>query len=283
MKVFYSMTQLMTSSKKIFFPFIFAFLLSISPAPGSSLQNDTRETFAKYADDAEKELVERRNGVLSFFREAGLPANQAALSRGDKVITNLNDKDETPGGIIHDWIGAVFIPGVRLENVVDTLLDYDSHDEIFSEVIDSRLENRSGNLLTVYMRFKKKEIITVVTDTRHEATLYPISGNKAQIFSRSTKINEVENFGKTNETVLPEGEDHGFLWRMHSYWSLEEGKNGVLVECRSITLSRDIPLGLAFIIGPIINRMPRESLESVLETLKAHLAHLTRSSSKAGS
>jgi len=29
--------------------------------------------------------------------------------------------------------------------------------------------------------------------------------------------------------------------------------------------------GLGLIIGPIINRMPRESLESVLETLKSYL------------
>ena len=44
---------------------------------------------------------------------------------------------------------------------------------------------------------------------------------------------------------------------MNSYWSLEERDNGVMVECRSITLTRDIPSGLGFIIGPIINRMPR--------------------------
>ncbi len=239
---------------------------------GSSLQTETKESFSRYAKNAEKELVLRGNGTLSFFRTADLPANQPGISRGEKVIINLNSEDETPGGIIHDWIGAVFIPGVRLKNVVDTLLDYDSHDQIFSEVIDSRLKNRSGDLLTVYMRFKKKEIITVVTDTWHEAALHSISGTRAQLFSRSTKINEVENFGEKNETVLPEGEDHGFLWRMNSYWSLEERENGVLVECRSITLSRDIPTGLGFIIGPIINKMPRESLESVLETLKAHLA-----------
>lgn len=260
-----------TAGNRIFLPSILLFLFFVSFASGSTLREQTKKAYSDYIEQAEKELTQRGNSAENFFRTADSPSIQPGINRGEKVITNLNGDDITPGGIIHDWTGAVFIPGVNLEETVEVLLDYNSHDEIFSEVIASRLKSRSGDSLSVYMRFRKKEIITVVTDTWHEATIHNISGNRAQLFSRSTKINEVKNFGESNETLLPEGDDSGFLWRMNSYWSLEEKDSGVLVECRSITLSRDIPAGLGFIVGPILNRMPRESLESVLETLKAYL------------
>ncbi len=37
----------------------------------------------------------------------------------------------------------------------------------------------------------------------------------------------------------PEGKDRGFLWRLNSYWRYQQVDGGVLVECESLTLSRE--------------------------------------------
>jgi hypothetical protein len=37
------------------------------------------------------------------------------------------------------------------------------------------------------------------------------------------------------------------------------------VECRAISLSRNVPLGLGWMIEPIIQKLPRESLIKTLE------------------
>ena len=70
---------------------------------------------------------------------------------------------------------------------------------------------------------------------------------------------------------MPEGQDSGFLWRLNGYWSIQEGDGGVYVECRSVTLTRGVPLGLGWIVKPFTLSLPRDSLVSTLEATKRAL------------
>jgi pyruvate/2-oxoglutarate dehydrogenase complex dihydrolipoamide acyltransferase (E2) component len=54
------------------------------------------------------------------------------------------------------------------------------------------------------------------------------------------------------------------LWRLNSYWRFEERDGGVYVECEAISLSRDVPLGLGWLVNPIIRSLPQESLANTL-------------------
>ena len=67
---------------------------------------------------------------------------------------------------------------------------------------------------------------------------WQLTGNEQ---SYSTRIAEVENAGKSNERELPVGNDHGYIWRLYSYWRIEEKDSGVYVQGESIGLSRTIP------------------------------------------
>jgi len=93
-----------------------------------------------------------------------------------------------------------------------------------------------------------------------------------QLHSHSTKINQVRNVGKSDEELLPEGQDSGFLWRINAYWSIQEVDGGVYVECRSVTLTRSIPFGIGWLIGQFTLDVPRESLVATLETTRDELA-----------
>ncbi len=258
--------------KRLLLSAIIPIFFSCYEAEGITLEQKTKEFYAGYIEDVEQELLRRADGTMPFCRVYDHAADQVRVSADQIVIRNLNEKDKTPGGITHDWIGTRMIPGANLEEVIDILIDYDSHEDIFGEVVESGIVEKSDDSMHVFLRFKKKKILTVVSDTHHKVQLNLVSPRKAQIFSRSTRINEVLNYGKNNEKILPEGEDRGFLWRMNTYWSLDEIEEGVIIECRSITLSREAPLGLNLIINPIINSMPRESLESLLNTLGKHLS-----------
>ena len=48
----------------------------------------------------------------------------------------------------------------------------------------------------------------------------------------------------------------------------EEGEGGAYVECRAISLTRDVPTGLGWIIAPIIQKLPGESLIHTLEATR---------------
>ena len=68
--------------------------------------------------------------------------------------------------MIHDWIGASFVPGATVEDVLALVQDYDNHENIYKpEVIASRLISHRGNDFQVYLRLLKKKIVTVVLDT----------------------------------------------------------------------------------------------------------------------
>ncbi len=112
----------------------------------------------------------------------------------------------------------------------------------------------------------------MVLDTDHDVHYERIADGQWFCRSYTTRIAEVDNAGTAQEKVLPPDTGYGFLWRLYSYWRFAEQRNAVTIECRAISLTRDVPFGLGFIIEPIIKNLPRESL---MNTLKATRDALT--------
>lgn len=255
--------------------FVFPSLILFCPftcLEGATLQAKTAKAFDEYIEKVEEELTARRNNNLPYLMVSESPGNMISLSQNLVVIRNLNEDDQTPKGIIHDWLGAVFLEGISLDETLEILVDYDSHPEIFEEILQARLISKTGNQLKSQIRFKKEGLLTVVTDSVNEAQVFRISKNKAQVFCRSVRINEIENPGTEREKVLPAGNDRGLLWRLNSYMTLEESENGVTIECRSVNLTRDLPFGIGIILGPFIKNLPPESIESMLTSLQSYVS-----------
>jgi len=87
-----------------------------------------------------------------------------------------------------------------------------------------------------------------------------LAPDRAVSDSYSTRIAEVENAGGANESEKPVGDDHGFLWRLNSYWRFLERDGGVYVQLEAISLTRDIPTGLNWLVSPFVTSIPKESL-----------------------
>jgi hypothetical protein len=62
------------------------------------------------------------------------------------------------------------------------------------------------------------------------------------------------------------------LWKLNSYWRFEERDGGTWLECEAISLTRDVPTGLGWIVLPIIRDLPKQSLENTLRSTRAALA-----------
>jgi hypothetical protein len=179
---------------------------------------------------------------------------------------------KVPDGLIHDWVGAAMIPGTTVDDTLALIQDYDNHEKIYKpEVLASRLISRHGNDFQIYLRLLKKKIITVVLDSDHEVHYLSLDRSRWMCSSYTTRIAEVEDAGSPKERVLPPDTGHGFLWRLYSYWRFEERDSGVYIECRAISLTRDVPFGLGWAIEPIIQKLPRESLIKTLEDTRKAL------------
>lgn len=244
-----------------------ASLLVLAPCSAAELKPRTAEAFERYVRDAERRIDERVHGRRSFLwadesaeRKVAARASVVVGAPGERSLSNV------PDGLIHHWVGAAFLPGVSLPQTLALLQDYDNHARIYPpEVAASKLLGRSGNDFRIHYRLLKKKVITVVLNTEHEVRYFRLDDRRWHSRSYTTKIAEVENAGKAGGREMPVGNDNGFLWRLYSYWRFAERDGGVWIECEAISLTRDIPTGLGWLVKPVIQDLPRESLTATLQ------------------
>ena len=230
------------------------------------LKPQTSEAFDRYIRQTEQRLDERK----TFLWADESPDRTRRIKAGEIVVEPTGAKPEiaVPNGLIHDWTGSVFLPGVSLERTLALVRDYDRHKQYYKpEVVDSRVLSHEGNDYRIYLRLLKKQILTVVLDTEHEVHYTQVDAKRWRSNSRTTKIAEVDN-GRP----LAPGTGHGFLWRLNSYWRFEERDGGTWMECQAVSLTRDIPTGLGWLIDPIIRKLPKESLANTLKETRTALA-----------
>ena len=243
------------------------------------LKTETEEAFNRYL-----KLVEARNeGELKRGMELlwidGLAEEQraeayAALKRGEVKLLKLEIRDSVksipcPGGLIHHWTGVVFIPGAKLEDALSVLEDYDKHSVYYAPDVErSKIESRAGDHFRIFLRFRRHKVITVVLNTEHEVQYFHDAPGRAHSRSSAVRIAEVENAGKGDEREKTPGDDSGFLWRMETWWRMEERDGGVYVQSEVASLTRDIPAVLAWMIGPFVTGIPKETLTFTLEATR---------------
>ena len=245
-------------------------LAGLPEATKAGLKPETVQAFDTYIREAEVRMDKARADG-GFLWSDGTPVRREHVRKGEVIAEpwSGNGDLEIPGGLIHDWIGAVFIPHTTLAKTIDLVEDYNHHKLIYKpEVIDSQLLSRNGNDFRVRLRLLKKKVITVVLNTDHDVRYTPIDSTHWTSRSYSTRIAELVAPGTPAEHELPPGDDHGFLWRLNSYWRFEERDGGVYVECEAISLTRGVPTGLGWLINPIIRSLPRESLANTLRATR---------------
>jgi hypothetical protein len=254
----------------IFFSMLVVFLSGASSKGAelmsAELKAQTVREFEDYIKNRENVLLARRRD-RNFLWCLEQAKRRQTVQRQGFVIEPFEGQALHPvsDGLIHDWIGAIFIPGVKLHQVLKLVQDYDNHHRVYQpEVTRSKLLAHDGTYFKVYLRLQKTKVITVVLDTEYDVTYQPLDDKREQSRSISTRIVEVTGPGTAKESTLPVGQDHGFLWKLYTYWRFAEQDGGVYMECEAISLTRGIPFLIAPIIKPFVMELPREALESTL-------------------
>lgn len=262
------------------------------PAGAAELKPETMVAYRHYLQLTESKIdaeLARKDAYLWIDSSpaARRDAYYADLRKGNLVIERLETLDQGqtiafPGALVHHWIGIVFIPGATLSQTLEFMQDYDHKKDYFSPDIQrSKILRRQGDDFLVNLRFYKKKVITIVDDTDHQVHYQVVDATHAWSRSHATRIQEVENAGEPGERLEPQGHDRGFLWGMDTYWRFQEKDGGTYVECQSVSLTRDIPTGLGWVVGPFVTSVPRESLTFTLTTARsAELQRITSRNTK---
>ena len=256
----------------------FCLLLAASPALGADLEPRTVAGFDRYIRVTEAQTRARPEFlVVDALPEQERRTALASLRRGESVIERGQTREageavEAPGGLIHHWRGTAWVPNASVAQAVALLQDYDQHAAIYRpNVARSRTISRDGDLFRVYLRFFMKKVITVVVNSEHDARFSFPSADRAESRIYSTRIAEVENPDTASEREKPVGHDGGYLWRLNTYWRFLERDGGTYIQCEAISLTRGIPFGLGWVVGPFVTSIPRESLTFTLETTRTAL------------
>ena len=221
---------------------------------------------ARYAEAASA-APER---FFALDREAQARWRNAVLG-GEQTMVKV-EAGSLPDGKIHHWIGAIFVPGVTVGGLVDRLEQNAGREsQSYEDVLASRLLERNGDRLRVFLKLRRTNLITVHYNTEHAVEYRRLSADRATGRSVATKIAELADVGTPREREKSTDDDNGFLWRLNAYWRYLAVPGGVIVECESVSLSRPVPLLLRPVANSMVDRIARDSLSRTLATLKSVL------------
>jgi hypothetical protein len=263
-----------------------AFFLGVGftgrPVAAVQLTAKTAHAFDQYVRAVEARSNEELAAHRNFLFVDALPQPQKNQAYGQlqhgRILIQRNNQCASshcasiPGGLIHDWTGLIFVPGVSMAQALSVLQDYGRDAAYYQpQVIKSKLLEKSGGDFVVCLRLKQVEVITVILDTQYH--IHYTRLDHAHVYSRSysTRITEVENAGTPQERDISAKNDHGFLWRLDSYWHFYQADGGVYIQCRAISLTRDVPTGFGWLIGSFIEKILAKSLRATLSETRAAL------------
>ncbi|MBV9612210.1 MAG: hypothetical protein JO091_07045 [Acidobacteriaceae bacterium] len=206
------------------------------------------------------------------------PDRLGRLHKGESVVEPFGENPHrVPHGLIHHWIGAVFLSGARLDNVLSVVRDYSKYKEFYApNVVDSQLFRHTDTEDTFSLRMLNKAVVSkFAIDTEFKDTFRRLDENRYYSISYSTRVREIENYGLPDEYEAPTNTGRGLIWRLYSISRFEQRDGGVYIELETVALSRDVPGALRWVVDPIVRRTAKTSMQVSLQ--KTGGAVLTRS------
>ncbi|MEO5822527.1 MAG: hypothetical protein ABIT71_18615 [Vicinamibacteraceae bacterium] len=169
---------------------------------------------------------------------------------------------EVPGALVNHWRGRTFIPHADLATVLARVRSAETLRRQ-PDVVRARVVPQGPDRDIVTLALTRSQVLTAHYDTEHDVRYTRLGPGRMASDSVATRIREVGGPGD-----LAPREDRGFLWALRAWWRYEVVDGGVLIECESVSLSRSVPYVVRPVVGPMVTRFARESMERTLISLR---------------
>jgi hypothetical protein len=265
---------------------LLSIVLGCSSLHAAELKPESAQAFDRYIRAYEEKMHEElaRGEFLSIDSKPPSARLQAyeQLRKGDVLIERHSSSDtHVPNALLHHWIATAFFPATNVDQVFGVLKDYEDYHNVYGpEVLTARVLAQRGDEFKVSLRLRKHKVITVLLDTNYDVRFSRPDASHGYSRSYSTRIVEIEHPSEATEHELPPGDDHGFLWRLYTYWRFTEKDGGVYAQCEAISLTRDVPSGLGWLVGRFVQSIPRESLIFTLNATRKALTQANAAASR---
>jgi hypothetical protein len=246
-----------------------ALFSSARPANASELKPETLNAWNAYVRNADLHLKERVEGKASFLWTDEAADRRQQVGRGEIPVAPVlaHGTQKVPDGLIHHWIGGVFIPGATIDSLSAVMQNYGAYREFYKPVVvDSRTISWTSENPTFWMRWQTKVLfVTAAIEGQYKEQHIRVDSRRGYDISDSIVVQEIENYGRPGERLLPDGRGSGYVWRLHSIARYEQREGGVDLELEAIALTRDIPASVRWFVNPIVNHLSTNSLTTTLQ------------------
>ncbi len=240
-------------------------LVAPSLSRGAELKQDTLVYWNAYIDAANRQI----GSQTPFLWVDQKPGRLQRVRGGEILVSSIGNENPKPveSGLIHDWLGAAFLPDTSIKDVLSAVRDYGDYKEYYKPtVVDSKLLNRYGPCEKYSMRMVNKEVVAqTALDMEYETCCLKVDELRWYSITHTTRVEEIRHYGESNERKLPPDHGSGYVWRLYSIARYEQRDGGTYVEVEAIALSRDIPLGLRLLVSTIVRHLSRNSIFTSLQ------------------
>ena len=251
----------------------------------AGLKWETLQAWDAYVHRAQVRMQERSRGQAPFLRVDETPELLKRVRMGEIFIEPERGESPhvVPSGLIHDWVGAVFVPNATLDEVVGTLNEYERYRDFYRPMVaeSSLLEQGPNRQLVRLLMTQRAYSVTAAVETDDEVQVVRLQGARAYTLSTSVHVQEIADYGKASEHALPPDHGPGYIWRTFTVIRLEQRDGGTYAEMEMMALSRGIPWTFRWLVQPLAERLPRSLLGAMLrDTRDAVSVELTAASLK---
>ena len=254
------------------FAALLLFLFAVKCLTAAELKQETLRAWDAYIQTLDVERADRIAGRSPFLSVDESPELRLRVKRNEVVIAN-HDPRKVPQGMIHDWIGAIFLPNETLDQALGILTNYGDYSEVYKQLLKSTsvLERNANNVELKAVAVQKFMSVTAAVSTDNQIDIVRLDSKRAYITSNATSIQEIANYGEANEHPFPENRRPGYVWRAIVDERLEERDGGVYIELETVALSRGIPFEFRWLIKPLTDELPRKMMVDMLEDTRTAL------------
>lgn len=260
-------------------------LTSVPSSYGAELNQQALVAWENYVASVKLRMQDRLKGKSAFLWIEEDPTRRRRLNSGQIVISPAGNNHPlpVPHGLIHHWIGAVFVPGATIQDLAAVVGDYGRYNEIYrpsivkAELLDSAGDAQKFSILWV----QKVLLVTAAFYTELDSNYFALGSRQGYMAFSTTRVQQIENYGERDERRLVPDEGSGYLWRLFSFARFEERDGGLYLELEVIGLSKDLPGALRLLLKPILDRLPRQLLTAKLDQTRQAIRSqaVTRASS----
>lgn len=261
---------------------ILLFLLGAARSDAAELKQKTLLAWESYVQTANLAMEERAAGRSPFLWVDESPELLRRV-RGGELLVSSRGHPEVPHGLIHHWVGAMFLPDVTLDEVNAVLNDYDRYPDLYRpRVVKVKVLKQMDDYQKVSMLMVQRAFgVTGAVEADDEIHIIKLDPRRVYSLSNATRVQEIVGYGQPDERLPSDNQGPGYVWRTVSMNRLEQRDGGVYIEMEMISLSRGIPIEFQWLIKPLIEHMPRTiMLETLRDTRNGVRERTQRDSSK---